>query len=153
MEIPPARIVTVETLSLPDCLDDTVEPLRLDNSTRGRGNAITLGRLASEDRRISMRDRDHEWETPNGARAELTEIIELQSPVLALCHDSTSTTPAMQEERQRDLEEELSQLLEWFRDTFTHIGKHGRVSLKDFKCAARDCEVSVIINVHVMQNM
>jgi len=145
MEIPPARIVTVETLSLPDCLDDTAEPLQLEGNARGRGNAITLGRLASEDRRNSMaQDGDHEWQTPRGARAEMAESIQLQSPVLALCHDSTSTTPALQEERQQNLEEELSQVLDWFRDTFTHIGKHGRVSLKDFKCAARDCEVSVI---------
>ena len=75
MEIPPARIVTVETLSLPDCLDDTAEPLQLEGNARGRGNAITLGRLASEDRRNSMQDGDHEWQTPRGSRAEIAESI------------------------------------------------------------------------------
>ena len=138
MEIPQARVVTVETVSLPDCLDEnTAEPSQVDSSTGGHSAKITIGRLANENRRISSESR--ECETPTDVRVRNTE---LQSPALALCHDSTSTTPALQEERQQDFEEELSQVLEWFRGTFTRIGKHGRVTLRDFKCAARECEVS-----------
>lgn len=37
--------------------------------------------------------------------------------------------------------EEVSRTLEWFRETLTSISKHGRVTLKDFKYAARECEV------------
>jgi len=145
MEIPQARVVTVETVSLPDCLDeDTAEPSpQLDSSTGGHSAKITIGRLANENRRISSESRECETATDVRVRSS-----ELQSPALALCHDSTSTTPALQEERQQDFEEELSQVLEWFRGTFTRIGKHGRVSLRDFKYAARECEVSTIGSKH-----
>ena len=143
MEIPQARVVTVETVCLPDCLDeDAAEPSQLDSSTGSHCGKITIGRLANEDRRISSESRECETTTDVRVRSS-----ELQSPALALCHDSTSTTPALQEERQQDFQEELSQVLEWFRDTFTRIGKHGRVSLRDFKCAARECEVSEICTI------
>lgn len=41
--------------------------------------------------------------------------------------------------------EEVTRTLEWFRVTFTRIGKHDRVTLKEFKYAARDLEVSIAI--------
>lgn len=40
--------------------------------------------------------------------------------------------------------EEVSRTLEWFRETLTRISKNGRVSLKDFKYAARECEVELL---------
>ena len=40
--------------------------------------------------------------------------------------------------------EDVSKTLEWFREILTRIGKGGRVTLKDFKCAARECVVSAL---------
>ena len=43
-------------------------------------------------------------------------------------------------------EEEIPQVLEWFRVTFTRIGKHGRVTLRDLKHAATEYEVSTYVD-------
>ena len=52
----------------------------------------------------------------------------------AIASPSTVSSPQLDTE-------EVSRTLEWFRETLTRIGKHGRVTLKDFKFAARECEV------------
>ena len=55
---------------------------------------------------------------------------------------SVSTTLVGEEEcRRESLEDEVSAALEWFRSTFNKIGKNGRISLGDFKQAARECDV------------
>ena len=66
-----------------------------------------------------------------------------------------SITPVMddieqsieQEIPDRMSEEEVSLILEWFRETFAMIGKHGRVTLKDFKHAAKESEVFILNTV------
>lgn len=50
-----------------------------------------------------------------------------------------------QEIQEQMSEEEVSFILDWFRKKFTSIGKHGRVTLKDFRHAARESEVRVTV--------
>ena len=46
-----------------------------------------------------------------------------------------------QERRAARAEDSVDRCLEWFRELFSKIGKHGRVTLKDFKSATRDYDV------------
>ena len=133
----------MESVSLPGCLDTTIEePIRLHVGTP-RG-PITLGRLSNDEQRLRESRRQSQRERESPALSIGSSVFQSPTHAPRLCNDSTSTTPAVQEEaalRQQDAEE-LSRVLEWFRATFTRIGKHGRVSLKDFKYAAKECEVS-----------
>ena len=40
--------------------------------------------------------------------------------------------------------EDVSRTLDWFRETLMRTGKGGRITLKDFKYAAKECVVSVL---------
>lgn len=66
---------------------------------------------------------------------------------------SVSTTLVAEEEeegtRTGSLEDEVSVALEWFRSTFNKIGKNGRITLRDFKQAATECEVRIVYLMHV----
>lgn len=110
-------------------------------------NCLTTRNLGFDD------DDDSLWEgTPNPTRLPSRQLCQSEcgDDEGVLCHDSMSITPIVddmelsmeQEVPGRMSEEEVSLILERFRETFAMIGKHGRVTLKDFKQAAKESEVS-----------
>ncbi len=165
MEIPRARIIRVASASPPECLDTTVDkPLaRTSPPEEPQGTPITF---EEQSRWNSAHSRELELDRvglgyvrPQSGESSFSSVINsvFQSPVseqrAPLLHDSASTAPdpvAGEEEESRkrwggeEAEQEISQVLEWFRSTFQKIGKHEGVTLRDFKLAARECEVRTV---------
>ena len=61
-------------------------------------------------------------------------------------HSVSTSLVADEERRTESLEDEVSIALEWFRSTFNKIGKDDRITLRDFKRAATECDVRNTIN-------
>ena len=72
--------------------------------------------------------------TTDGVVCHVEKASTLQSMSTVIADDNNS-----QETTTRS--HEVSQVLDWFRSTFNQIGKHGRVTLKDMKYAAKEYEV------------
>ncbi len=156
MEIPPARIVRVHSASPPECLNTTVDgpdssPRRCDKRS---GPPSTRNNITAQARQP---EGDARWISSRNSESSRSSALSsvFQSPVgegaASPLRDNASSTAALREEeevrRRREKEEaehELAQVLEWFRSTFSSVGRQGCVTLRDFKAAARDCEVSAV---------
>ena len=136
MEIPRPRVVNVGSTSPPEYFEssDDDEPLvfeAVSDPRHRRQGAVTLAQIA--DASISR-----EISSSGSSSLQRSDTDSPRSPF----HDSVSTAPAIAREQRQLAEEELSELLEWFSEALAAISRHGRVSLKDFKTAAREREVS-----------
>lgn len=138
MDIPAATIVAVRnTAGERQCSDVEIKSKRSERTSVA---------MLVQSRSLNKPIADEEVET-QAAAAEVRFLMH------RVCRDSSSTIPALEEENKLRLQEveseDVSQCLEWFSVKFNNVGKNGRVTLKDFKRVAQECEVSALFSLQI----